>query len=861
MGVLSIAQVLGARVLPELSQLARLDVEMAGSLRLVLHDPASETRVTMALEGGALRPANAMREAVRGDTVAIVLDGTGRTLDRETIERLGGSADTARAYLGGSGFAGDLVSLHRVELGGAIYVHVARQAGDGFTVYRQDEGAALTRVSAQGDNGGRYLANVSALDSVELGGRRFVIAASASEDGLTVYEQRANGEMQQRGSYGFSEQLPVNTPTVLRTVEIDGRGFVLMTSFATSSLSVLEVRADGQLAFVDQVNDTLGTRFYRPAALDVVSVEGRVWVAVAGNDGGLSLFRMLPGGRLMHVEALEDSAEAALSGISQLRFVMNGGQLELYVLAPGESGLTRIVVDPGTGATGGQTGTTGDDILTDADGSETLTGRGGRDVFVFTPDGQADTVADFEPGIDRIDLSGFAGLFGTDDMAMQSFAGGIILRWGEEVLTVRTADGSALSRAQMTHEVLFDSDHVIVPDPVPVLGSATNDMFEWRAEPATYDGGQGVDTVSYDGAPDRVLVDLADSTRNARTAEGDVLTGIERVIGTGGNDTIRGDNGANTLDGAHGHDLLEGREGDDRIVPGRGWDTVDGGAGTDMVDFATVVAHVTVDLGRGTALSGGETKQIRNIENVSGSEFDDAITGDAGANLLRGMDGDDRILGLEGDDVIAGGAGADTLNGGEGDDRITGGPETEGADLRDVIFAGSGNDRADGGAGNDLIYGQGGNDTLAGGFGADELQGQEGDDVITGAAFSDLVYGGAGNDFVNGGFGHDRINGGDGADRFFHLGIFDHGSDWVQDYDAAEGDVLVFGNTSATRDQFQVNLAHTATADGDRSGMDDVQEAFVIHRPTGQILWALVDGAGQDEITLRIGEELFDLFA
>ncbi|MEY8842214.1 calcium-binding protein, partial [Cribrihabitans sp. XS_ASV171] len=481
--------------------------------------------------------------------------------------------------------------------------------------------------------------------------------------------------------------------------------------------------------------------------------------------------------------------------------------------APGDSGLTRITVDPGTGATGGQTGTTGDDILTDADGPETLTGRAGRDVFVFTPDGQADVIADFEPGIDRIDLSGFAGLFGADDLSMQSIAGGITLRWGNEVLTVRTADGAALSRVQMPHDVLFDSDHVIVPDAVPVLGSATNDTFEWRAGPDTFDGGQGVDTVSYDGAPDRVLVDLADSTRNGRTAEGDVLIGIEGVVGTGNNDTLRGDNEANMLDGAHGHDLIEGRDGNDRIVTGRGWDTVDGGAGTDMVDFATVVAHVTVDLGAGTALSGGETKQIRNIENVSGSEFDDAITGDAGANLLRGMEGDDRILGLDGDDVIEGGAGADTLNGGGGDDRITGGPEAAGADLRDVIFAGAGNDQVDGGAGND---------------------------------------------FVNGGFGHDRINGGDGADRFFHLGVYDHGSDWVQDYDAAEGDVLVFGG-AARRDQFQVNLAHTATADGERSGMDNVQEAFVIHRPTGQILWALVDGAAQEEIALRIGGDLFDL--
>ena len=146
----------------------------------------------------------------------------------------------------------------------------------------------------------------------------------------------------------------------------------------------------------------------------------------------------------------------------------------------------------------------------------------------------------------------------------------------------------------------------------------------------------------------------------------------------------------------------------------------------------------------------------------------------------------------------------------------------------------------------------------------DELQGQDVDDVITGSAYSDLVFGGAGNDFVNGGFGHDRINGGTGADKIFHVGgtedqMLGHGSDWVQDYSAAEGDVLLFGDATATASQFQVNFTHTADGAGERSGDDDVQEAFVIYRPTEQILWALVDGDGQAQINLQIGTEVFDL--
>ncbi|MCV2890979.1 calcium-binding protein [Ruegeria aquimaris] len=219
--------------------------------------------------------------------------------------------------------------------------------------------------------------------------------------------------------------------------------------------------------------------------------------------------------------------------------------------------------------------------------------------------------------------------------------------------------------------------------------------------------------------------------------------------------------------------------------------------------------------------------------------------------------GNDRLIGLGGDDTLNGGDGLDTLNGGDGNDHLIGGTSIQ--DLRDILYGGDGADSIDGGYGNDLAFGGNGNDTIAGGFGVDELQGQDGDDVITGSAFSDLVFGGAGNDFVNGGFGSDRINGGTGADKFFHVGVEGHGSDWVQDFGAAEGDMLLFGNETATRTQFQVNFAHTANAEGERAGDDDVMEAFVIYRPTGQIMWALVDGAGQSSITLQIGSDLFDL--
>ncbi|MDO6504787.1 putative Ig domain-containing protein [Shimia thalassica] len=295
-----------------------------------------------------------------------------------------------------------------------------------------------------------------------------------------------------------------------------------------------------------------------------------------------------------------------------------------------------------------------------------------------------------------------------------------------------------------------------------------------------------------------------------------------------------------------------------------------------VIAGATSTSYSLVDLDVGSQISArvlytdqqGTAETVTSPSSVSVVSGALNLTGTAGADRLNGAAGDDTLTGLDGNDTLRGFDGADSLNGGDGTDILVGGAGndtliggTSSNDLRDVVYAGDGNDSVNGGYGNDELRGDAGNDTIAGGFGADTVIGGTGNDTLTGSAFADQIFGSDGDDFVNGGFGHDLLNGGAGADRFFHIGIADHGSDWIQDYDASEGDILYFGIGSATESQFQINTTHTANASGERSGDDDVEEAFVIYRPTGQIMWALVDGGGQSSINLQIGRDVFDLMA
>ena len=64
------------------------------------------------------------------------------------------------------------------------------------------------------------------------------------------------------------------------------------------------------------------------------------------------------------------------------------------------------------------------------------------------------------------------------------------------------------------------------------------------------------------------------------------------------------------------------------------------------------------------AASGGDAAgdTLSNIQNLTGSAFNDTLTGDAGANTLAGGDGNDTLQGLGGADVLQGGNGTDTAS-------------------------------------------------------------------------------------------------------------------------------------------------------------------------------------------------------
>ncbi|MBX3568655.1 MAG: hypothetical protein KF914_11400 [Rhizobiaceae bacterium] len=397
---------------------------------------------------------------------------------------------------------------------------------------------------------------------------------------------------------------------------------------------------------------------------------------------------------------------------------------------------------------------------------------------------------------------------------------------------------------------------------------------------------QSFTVMSYNGAPSSVLspfdVEAVQHVYGLNTADGAqvfswswnaadrILTQVgyssgDTIFGTSVTDIVDGGDGSDWLGGFQGNDQLSGGDGDDRLFGGDGDDTLTGGAGIDtyfggtgddtyvitdaddywIYEYAgegskdTVLASLTYDL-----LAGMDIEKLATTDetattkiNLYGNEIAQEIIGNAGANLISdgGKGGADVLKGLGGDDTYRVYNSGDTIIEGaaEGandtvlvnvsfdlleDIHIETFGTLDAASTRTInlygnrlaqeitgnagrnIISDGGKGAADvlkGLAGNDTyrVYnsgtvvvegaGQGLSDTVqaavsytlkagvevevltttsASGKSAISLYGNELDQTITGNAGANALRGYDGDDTINGGAGDDRISGGLGND-------------------------------------------------------------------------------------------------
>ncbi|AFZ01222.1 M10 family metallopeptidase C-terminal domain-containing protein [Calothrix sp. PCC 6303] len=333
-------------------------------------------------------------------------------------------------------------------------------------------------------------------------------------------------------------------------------------------------------------------------------------------------------------------------------------------------------------------------------------------------------------------------------------------------------------------------------DKVNVLnGRGGNDILDGGAGKDTLIGGAGFDIASYSTSTTGITIDLSTGTVSGGDAQGDVLIEIEGIGGSEFSDTLLGDENDNTFSGLGGDDVLRGRGGNDQLNGGEGNDIIDGGADIDTARYDSspnsVIVNIeesqsysntaypldlepTFNIAAGTAFDGfGNTDTLRNLENITGSNYDDVLIGNALRNTLNGLAGNDLLIGNGGDDILDGGDGIDTVSyrrsfnssnigvsvdlsqnfafdGINGLDTLNNIENVIGSQFADRLIGDSNANTILGGDGNDIIEGKEGSDRLFGENGNDEIFGGIGNDYLVGGTgtgwFSDILDGGTGND-------------------------------------------------------------------------------------------------------------------
>jgi Ca2+-binding RTX toxin-like protein len=360
-------------------------------------------------------------------------------------------------------------------------------------------------------------------------------------------------------------------------------------------------------------------------------------------------------------------------------------------------------------------GGAGDDTLNGGAGADTLEGGEGDDVYVVdegdtiveSADQGHDTVrssTDWWLGSDIEDLvlTGSASISGTGNELANKLTGNS----GDNNLYAGGGDDS-------------------------LAGGAGVDYLEGGAGSDTMRGGTGDDTFIVTDAGDKVIEAVVGGTDDIVLAGVDytLAANVERLyifdgthfVGNKGDNTIiNGTEHAVSIDGGAGNDVLWSLQAESTLIGGAGDDYYIFSSHDDVVVEAAGGGDDTIEAWHDIDLGG-----FTNIENLvlgigggttaTGNAFDNKITGNAGANVLYGLDGND------------------TLDGGTN----SGG----GVSNNDSLYGGNGDDRLEGWVGSDVLEGGDGNDTLVAGFGTDQLTGGAGSDTFAVGTTGGIVGG------------------------------------------------------------------------------------------------------------------------
>ncbi len=425
-------------------------------------------------------------------------------------------------------------------------------------------------------------------------------------------------------------------------------------------------------------------------------------------------------------------------------------------------------------------GDDGADILAGGEGDDTLEGGNGRDLFIL--DGGENTIVDFEPGEDHIEIDYEAyGITGRDDLVYvgpDADGNGYlqIAATGETIAILQNMTGKTFSMEVDIPEKLFADDD----NASSLTGSdSANWLYAGRSGFTNLTGGDGVDTFILRGGYEHWIMDFS-------IAEGEVIHISADTYGLSGfDDLVIQQFGANRffIFDAEGNPItlisVQGSQATAEDLMGQIY--------LDGVRYNDDVAD-SVEAGPKHALNiyGVDVEKT-----YAGYQFDPDLDRDE-AMARWAESGDDVMTGSSADELFVPGAGNNTIDGGEGNNTVSYADSTEGV----AVWLGM------------AAY----TDSRSASDALKNIQnyiGSDFDDRIWGSDQDNIIVSGAGDDWLKGDGGVDTFYLNGGSNEIADLCIVDgetiHISMDVYGVDSLDDLEIVFKDGSDT--DFYVQIA------------------------------------------------------
>lgn len=440
------------------------------------------------------------------------------------------------------------IATAQIEVGGKTLLFAAK-AGLAAPMVLQTAPGQAPELLAEAS--GNTTQAVNLLATATPGGTAMLLSASTAGNFIQAQVVHPDGILGAANRIDMASGIGFSAPTALATASLGQETFVILAASGSSSLTVFRAGTDGSLTAVDHVVDSLETRFAQASVLRTFTLGDQVHVLAGGGDGGLSLFTLLPTGQLLHRTSLADTAAVTLADLSALAlWAEPGGGVQIFAGSESEPGLTQLTLSMGpvgqtlvangspslSGGTGNDVlvggpgatdliGGAGADILVGGAGASRMFGGAGTDTFVIGGNGRLNRIADFQTGVDMIDLTRMPMLRSASQLEVRPTATGAVISHLGTDIVIDTADGTSLFA-----ETLAPSLRLPVYRYTPGL---------------TFEELLGTDPEFF----------------RSGTARDDTLTGSngnDRLVGGWGNDVLNGGSGNDILEGGAGNDVLTG---------------------------------------------------------------------------------------------------------------------------------------------------------------------------------------------------------------------------------------------------------------------------------------------------------------